>query len=171
MPTRIALLSDTHSFVDDEILEYCRATDEIWHAGDIGSLTVARALQAVKPLVAVSGNVDDSNLQLEFPEDQRFTRDGVSVWMRHIVGHPKRYRSEILERLRDPAQRPQVLVCGHSHVLEVARDAFGVLYLNPGAVGHHGFHQRRTMLRLTLDAGAARDLEVVDFGVRGERSG
>jgi hypothetical protein len=169
MPTRIALLSDNHGFVDDDLLQHLRDADEIWHAGDIGSFGVARALQGVKPLVAVSGNVDDHALQLEFPQDQIFTREGVRVWMRHIVGNPKRYRPEILERLRDPAARPDVLVCGHSHILEVARDAFGVLFMNPGASGHHGFHQRRTMLCFTLSKGAVRDVEAVDFGARGVR--
>jgi hypothetical protein len=166
---RIALLSDTHGHVDTDILEHCREADEIWHAGDIGSVHVARALQAVKPLVAVSGNVDDHGLQLEFSEDQHLEHEGLKVWMRHIVGNPKRYRPEILERLRDPAQRPDVLICGHSHILEIARDAFGVLFVNPGAAGHHGFHRQRTMVRFTLLKGAVDDVEVVDFGARGER--
>jgi uncharacterized protein len=166
---RIALLSDTHGHIDADILEHCREADEIWHAGDIGSVRVARALQAVKPFVAVSGNVDDHGLQLEFPEDQFFDCEGLKVWMRHIVGNPKRYRPEILERLRDPASRPDLLICGHSHVLEIARDAFGVLFVNPGAAGHHGFHRQRTMVRFTLEAGVVKDVEALDFGARGER--
>jgi uncharacterized protein len=166
---RIALLSDTHGHVDADILEACRETDEIWHAGDIGSLAVARALQEVKPFVAVSGNVDDHGLQLEFPQDQFLEREGLRVWMRHIVGNPKRYRPEILERLQDPAQRPDLLVCGHSHVLEIARDAFGVLFVNPGAAGHHGFHPQRTMVRFTLESGTVKDVEALDFGARGDR--
>ncbi|NJK43309.1 MAG: metallophosphoesterase family protein [Pleurocapsa sp. SU_196_0] len=166
---RIALLSDTHGHIDPEILEHCRDADEIWHAGDIGNAGVARALRAVNPLVAVSGNVDDHALQLEFPEDQHLEREGVKVWMRHIIGNPKRYRPEILEVLQNPTRRPNLLICGHSHVLEIARDGFGVLFMNPGAAGHHGFHHRRTMVRFTLAGGAVRDVEAIDFGARGAR--
>ncbi len=157
--------------MDDEILEQCRAADEIWHAGDIGGFAVARALEAVNPLVAVHGNIDSHELQIEYPEDQIFTREGVKVWMRHIVGNPKRYRPEILERLRDPRQRPDLLVCGHSHILEIGRDAFGVLFMNPGAVGHHGFQQKRTMVRFSLERGTVKDVQVVDFGARGRMKG
>lgn len=168
--TRIALLSDTHGFMDAEIVDHCRTADEIWHAGDIGNFGVMRQLESLgKPIIAVSGNVDNRELLLEYPEDQHFTRDGVSVWMRHIVGHPKRYRPEILEILRQPLERPKLLICGHSHILEIARDAFGVLYINPGAVGHHGTHQKRTMVRFSVEDGAVKDVEAIDFGTRGRK--
>jgi uncharacterized protein len=167
---RIALLSDTHGFMDAEILEHCLNADEIWHAGDIGDFAVIRQLETLqKPIVAVSGNVDNRALQLEYPEDQIFTREGVNVWMRHIVGHPKRYNPEILEVLRQPLKRPNVLICGHSHILEIARDAFGVLYINPGAVGHHGVHSKRTMVRFSLENSKVHGVEVVDFGLRGRK--
>ncbi len=168
---RIALLSDTHGFMDLEILEHCQEASEIWHAGDIGSRAVITQLESLKkPIVAVSGNIDNHALQLEYPEDQQFTKEGVRVWMRHIVGHPKRYNPEILEVLRQPAQRPQLLICGHSHILEIARDAYGVLYINPGAVGHHGVHQKRTMVRFSLENGKVLNVEAIDFGTRGRKA-
>lgn len=167
---RIALLSDTHGFMDKEILDHCQEADEIWHTGDIGSFVVIQQLETLKkPIVAVSGNVDNHALQLEYPEDRHFVREGVQIWMRHIVGHPKRYRPEILDVLRQPSKRPNLLVCGHSHILEIARDAFGVLYINPGAVGHHGVHQKRTMVRLSLEQGKIFDVEAIDFGTRGRK--
>ncbi len=167
---RIALISDTHGFMDNEILEHCQDADEIWHAGDMGAKSVMTMLETLKkPVIAVSGNVDNHALQLEYPEDQRFSKEGVTVWMRHIVGHPKRYRPEILEMLRDPEQRPKLLICGHSHILEIARDAFGVLYINPGAVGHHGTHQKRTMVRFSLESGSIKNVEAIDFGTRGRQ--
>jgi uncharacterized protein len=167
---RIALLSDTHDFMDLEILEHCQEADEIWHAGDIGSRAVMTQLESLKkPVIAVSGNIDNFALQLEYPEDQQFSKEGVSVWMRHIVGHPKRYNPEILEILRDPTKRPKLLICGHSHILEIARDAFGVLYINPGAVGHHGVHSKRTMVRFSLDQGSVKNVEAIDFGTRGRK--
>lgn len=168
---RIALLSDTHGFMDEEILGHCREAHEIWHAGDMGSRAVMTQLETLKkPIIAVSGNVDNHALQLEYPQDQRFIKEGVDVWMRHIVGHPKRYNPEILNVLRAPSQRPQLLICGHSHILEIARDAFGVLYINPGAVGHHGVHQKRTMVRFSLENGSVKDVEAIDFGTRGRKS-
>jgi uncharacterized protein len=164
---RIAILSDTHGFIDDEVLEALQSVDEVWHAGDIGARAIITAIEHLgKPVVAVFGNIDSHDLQLEFPEDQFFTREGVRVWMRHIVGNPKRYRPEILEVLQT-SKKPDLLVCGHSHILEIARDAFGVLFINPGAAGHHGLHQKRTLVRLSLEAGSAKDVEVVDFGTRG----
>ena len=164
MSTRIALLSDTHGFIDDEILDHCQLCDEIWHAGDIGAKSVMTALEGLKkPIRAVSGNIDGK--LLEYPEDQHFTLDGVRVWMRHIVGNPKRYNPEILELL--PSVKPNLLICGHSHILEIARDARGILFINPGAAGHHGFHPRRTMVRLTLESGRVKDVEAIDFGARG----
>jgi uncharacterized protein len=168
MPTRIALLSDTHGFMGDDILDHCREADEIWHAGDIGAKSVITALERLgKPVRAVHGNIDSNDLQIEFPEDQHFTLEDVRVWMRHIVGNPKRYRPEILERLERIHQRPDLLICGHSHILEIGRDAFGVLFMNPGAAGHHGTHNKRTMVRFTLDRGAVKDVEAIDFGPRG----
>lgn len=167
---RIALLSDTHGFMDEEILDHCREADEIWHAGDIGSFAVMQQLGTLqKPIVAVSGNVDNHALQLEYPEDQHFIREGLQIWMRHIVGNPKRYRPEILSVLRAPSQRPKILVCGHSHILEIARDEYGVLFINPGAAGHHGVHQKRTMVRLSLEQGKVFDVEAIDFGTRGRK--
>jgi hypothetical protein len=157
--------------MDDEILDHCREATEIWHAGDIGSREVITQLETLKkPIVAVSGNVDNHALQLEFSEDQQFIKEGVRVWMRHIVGNPKRYRPEILEVLRQPASRPQLLICGHSHILEIARDAYGVLFINPGAVGHHGVHQKRTMVRFSLENGSVKNVEAIDFGTRGRKS-
>ncbi len=166
---RIGILSDTHGFIDDEVLEALREVDEVWHAGDIGDRIIVTRIEALgKPVVAVFGNIDSHVLQLEFPEDQFFMRDGVSVWMRHIVGNPKRYRPEITQVLQS-SKRPDLLVCGHSHMLEIERDAFGVLFINPGAAGHHGVHQKRTLVRLSLELGQIKDVEVVDFGARGRR--
>jgi uncharacterized protein len=168
---RIGILSDTHGFIDNEVLETLRDVDEIWHAGDIGDRSIVTQIEALgKPVVAVFGNIDPQALQLEFPKDQFLTREGVRVWMRHIVGNPKRYRPEIIQVLQS-SKRPDLLVCGHSHILEIARDAFGVLFVNPGAVGHHGLHQKRSLVRLTLEAGQVKDVEVVDFGARGRRAG
>jgi uncharacterized protein len=166
---KIALLSDTHGYIDDEILSHCYDADQIWHAGDMGSLAVMQRLETLgKPIFAVTGNVDGAEFKGLYPVNQYLERQGVKVWMRHIVGHPERYSPDVRDVLRNPKTRPDVLIAGHSHVLEIARDGYGTLYINPGAVGQHGFHQKRTMVRFVLENGEVKDVAVVDFGTRGE---
>ena len=159
---RILLLSDTHSYIDDRILNYASEADQIWHAGDIGNLEVTDALAAVAPLRAVYGNIDDSKARATFPLDASFTCEGVSVFMTHIGGYPGRYNARIREALR--ANPPKLFISGHSHILKVMPDKkLNLLHMNPGAVGNHGFHKVRTMLRFTLDTGTIKDLEVIEF--------
>lgn len=163
---RIALLSDTHGYMGPEILEIAASADEIWHAGDIGNRSVIDALQSVAPLRAVYGNIDGGDLRLDNPENARFMAQGLSVFMTHIAGSPGHYNARVRKLIA--AERPGLVVCGHSHILKVQRDpAFGHLHMNPGAAGHHGFHLIRTMLTFTVDDGRVSDLSVVEFGRRG----
>ena len=169
MAKSILLLSDTHSYIDDKILEWVKQADEVWHAGDIGDQKVTDALKAIKPLRAVYGNIDGHELRSEFPLNQRFELEGVDVWITHIGGYPNRYSREVKEEIkRNP---PKLFISGHSHILKVMNDKnLNLLHMNPGAVGIHGFHQKRTMLRFKLDEGVIKDLEVIDFGKRGQKS-
>lgn len=164
--TRIGLISDTHGWLDPRVREHFAACDEIWHAGDIGGLHVTEELAKWKPLRAVWGNIDDGAARKSFPEHQRFTLDGVRVWMTHIGGRPPRYDRAVLPELR--ADPPDLFICGHSHILVVQFDEkLKCLYMNPGAAGRHGWQQVRTVLRFVLDQGKITDLEVVELGKRG----
>lgn len=162
----ILLLSDTHGHLDDRILAHAAEADEIWHAGDVGSLEVVDQLTALgKPVRGVYGNIDDAMLRQVWPQDQRFTLGGLRFWITHIAGPAGRLPSGIKAALRSaPAD---VLICGHSHILRVGRDPSGVLCMNPGACGTHGFHKVRTMLRFTLRNGQIDDLAVIELGARG----
>ncbi|SIS87498.1 hypothetical protein SAMN05421766_104550 [Zobellia uliginosa] len=163
--TKILLLSDTHSHIDDTILKYARQADEIWHAGDIGSLKVTDTLRSIKPLRAVYGNIDDHIIQKEFPLNDRFFCEGVEVLMTHIGGYPPKYNGRTRDIIK--AKPPKLFICGHSHILKVMMDQkLGVLHMNPGACGKHGFHQVRTMLRFVIDGTDIKDLEVVELGKR-----
>ncbi|MDO6519792.1 metallophosphoesterase family protein [Zobellia uliginosa] len=163
--TKILLLSDTHSHIDDTILKYARQADEIWHAGDIGSLKVTDTLRSIKPLRAVYGNIDDHIIQKEFPLNDRFFCEGVEVLMTHIGGYPPKYNGRTRDIIK--AKPPKLFICGHSHILKVMMDQkLGVLHMNPGACGKHGFHQMRTMLRFVIDGTDIKDLEVVELGKR-----
>ncbi|PWH83112.1 YfcE family phosphodiesterase [Algibacter marinivivus] len=163
--TKILLLSDTHSYIDNDILKYVKQADEVWHAGDIGSLKVTDAIKALKPLRGVYGNIDDAEVRLEFPEHNRFMCEDVDVWITHIGGYPPKYNGRVIETIKQ--NPPRLFICGHSHILKVMPDKkLNLIHMNPGAVGRHGFHKVRTMLRFTIDGKKIDDLEVIEFPVR-----
>lgn len=162
---KILLLSDTHGHMDPTILKYAAQADEVWHAGDIGSLSVIDELEALKQVRGVHGNIDDHVIQKEFPENNRFMCEGVDVWITHIGGYPNRYNIRVRDEIRN--NPPKLFICGHSHILKVMHDKkLGLLHMNPGACGKHGFHQVRTMLRFVIDGEKISDLEVVELGKR-----
>ena len=159
---KILLLSDTHSYIDDRILEYAQQADEIWHAGDIGDISVTDKLAKIKPLRAVYGNIDDNKARAEFPLNNRFTLEGVDVWITHIGGYPGKYNPAIRKEITE--NPPKLFICGHSHILKVMPDKqLGLIHMNPGAVGKHGFQKVRTMLRFELNKGRIENLEVIEF--------
>lgn len=159
---KILLLSDTHSYIDDDILKYVKQADEVWHAGDIGDLKVTDAIKKLKPLKAVYGNIDDAKARVEFPEHNRFFCEEVDVLITHIGGYPGKYNTRVREMLYE--NPPRLFICGHSHILKVMPDKnLNLLHMNPGAVGKHGFQQVRTMLRFTIDGKKIENLELIEF--------
>lgn len=164
---RIGLLSDTHSFLDEEVFTFFGECDEIWHAGDIGSAEVADRLEAFRPLRAVFGNIDAPALRHRFPLDQRFDCEGMDVWMTHIGGYPGHYNARVRKILQE--NPPDLFICGHSHILKVMPDPkYHLLHINPGACGNQGFHQVKTIIRLSIHEGRASDLQVIELGPRGK---
>lgn len=161
-PVNISLLSDTHGHIDDRILRHVEGADEVWHAGDIGSLSVTDALSEVAPCRAVYGNIDSQEIRAVWPEHARFKVGGARVWMTHIGGRPPRYARGILPELK--ISRPDFFICGHSHILLVQRsEAWGGLHLNPGAAGKSGFHKVSTLLKFELHEGNISNLRVVEW--------
>jgi putative phosphoesterase len=165
---RIGLLSDTHGLVDSKVFDLFASCDQVWHAGDIGTMAVAEQLQAFKPLRAVHGNVDDKEIQIRFPEDLFFTCEDISVWMTHIGGVPPHYKPRIKKILKSGA--PDVFICGHSHILRVGRDRQfnNLLYINPGAAGNHGFHHTKTLVRFEINGTEIKNMEAIELGKRGK---
>ena len=160
--TRIGILSDTHSCWDDKYLIHFAGCDEIWHAGDIGSPLVIDRLAAYRPVRAVCGNIDGRDIRLRFGEVLRFKVEECNVLMTHIGGYPGKYSPAIRDLLRN--ERPQLFVAGHSHILKVIYDKeIGCLHVNPGAAGRQGWHAVRTLVKLTIDGGEIKDLEVVEL--------
>ncbi|MGA9326969.1 MAG: metallophosphoesterase family protein [Salegentibacter sp.] len=160
---KILLLSDTHGYIDERILHYAGEADEIWHAGDIGTTAVSDDLKELKPLKAVYGNIDGTEIRKEFPLHQRFMCEKVDVWITHIGGYPKKYSPAIREEIRK--NPPKLFISGHSHILKVMNDSqLDLLHMNPGAAGKQGFHKKRTMLRFKIDGEKIYDLEVIELG-------
>jgi len=159
---RILLLSDTHSYIDTNVIKYINQADEVWHAGDIGDLKVTDTIKALKTLRAVYGNIDNDKARIEFKEHNRFMCEDVDVWITHIGGYPNKYSVNIRESIKQ--NPPDLFISGHSHILKVMPDKkLNLLHMNPGAIGIHGFHNVRTMLRFEIDGKKIQNLEVIEF--------
>jgi len=162
---RIAVLSDTHGFIDDDVLKFIEECDEVWHAGDLGP-GVYDALAAIKPLVAVYGNIDGSDMRSFLKEFLYFEREGYRVLMTHIGGHPGHYPQVIKELLNQ--YKPSIFVCGHSHILRAMPDKkYNMLYINPGACGNSGFHLVKTVMRFTLGKEGPVNMDIFEKKRRG----
>jgi len=162
----ILLLSDTHSYIDDRILDYAKDADEIWHCGDFGNWEVIEKLEKIKPLKGVYGNIDDAKIRAEFPEVNRFMCEDVEVLMIHIGGYPGKYSPLAKKEISEKA--PKLFISGHSHILKAMYDNKNkLLHLNPGACGIYGWHKVRTMMRFKIDKSEIKDLEVIELGVKG----
>ena len=164
---RIALLSDTHGFVDPAIPDYLSECDEVWHAGDLGPDVLDR-LKAIRPFRGVYGNIDGPDVRAELPEDLDWRCENVHVYMTHIGGHPGRYDKRAKREIL--ARKPDLFICGHSHIPRIDRDpALGLIHMNPGACGHAGWHLKRTMLRFSIVGDRLTGVEVIELGPRGRR--
>jgi len=165
---KIGLISDTHGWLDETVFRHFESCDEIWHAGDIGTMDVLESLQNFKPVRAVFGNIDGTEIRKATVENLRWKCEDVDVLMTHIGGRPGNYslniRSEIIQ------SPPALFICGHSHICLAKHDAkYNMLHLNPGAAGRHGFHHVRTLLRFDVDKDKLSNLEVIELGPRSER--
>ncbi len=164
---KVGLIADTHGYLDPQVNNYFEDRDEIWHAGDFGNWSVAERLQKIAPVTGVYGNVDGPDLRNEYPQHQRFEREGLRVWMTHIGGTPGRYALPIREEMeKDP---PELFICGHSHILKIARDPEldKMIFMNPGAAGKYGFQVYRTCVRFNVYEGNVHDVEVINLGKQG----
>ena len=163
---QVGIISDTHSFFDPNLPDIFADVDEIWHAGDFGTIEVADQLAEIKPLRGVFGNIDDTKLRGRFPEDLFFSINEVDVWITHIAGRPGRYNKRIKQRLKEAP--PHLLVCGHSHILGMERDPKfnDMLYLNPGAAGKQGFHHKRTLVKCRIENGRVGEFRIIELGTR-----
>ena len=160
--TRIGLLSDTHNYIDPSVYRHFEKCDEIWHAGDIGSIELARQLAAFKPFKAVYGNIDGYDVSSVYPESLRFTCEEAIVFITHIGGYPGRYDKKVIAAFKEAPFH--LFISGHSHILKVMYDEkWQCLHINPGAAGKQGWHKVKTLVRFAVDEKNFRELEVIEI--------
>ena len=164
---RIALISDTHSYLGQDVIDQIIDCDEIWHGGDIGNIDTAEAIEAIGPPVKmVWGNIDGRDLRITYPKDLIWEVEGIKVFMTHIGGYPGRYYKSPLRRIQE--EKPNLFICGHSHILKVMPDRKNnLLHMNPGACGIKGFHKFRTLLKFEIINSKIENLQAVELGLRG----
>ncbi len=163
----VGIISDTHGYLDSQIATYFSSCEEIWHAGDIGTIAVLDALDEIAPVKAVYGNVDSQQIRLRCPEDLVIRAGELKIFLTHIAGKPGKYNPRVRSILN--RERPDIIICGHSHILKITKDPVfdNLLYINPGAAGRHGFHHQKTVVRMSIDNGVITNLEVIELGKRG----
>ncbi len=163
--TKIAILSDTHGYIDDKVVTLLKEQDEVWHAGDFGENDVIGVLEKIKPLRGVYGNIDAVTIRDKYPEQLVFTCEGVKVMMRHIGGYPPKYTTDTKKQLL--LHQPRLFISGHSHILKVMYDEkIGCLHINPGAAGKQGWHKMRTLITLEINGANMQNCNVIELGKR-----
>ena len=163
--TTIGLISDTHGFLDENILKHFENCDEIWHAGDIGEMNIAEKLKAFKPFRAVYGNIDGNDIRNIYPEKIHWQCEEVKIFMIHIGGYPPKYTAAVKKEIIE--SKPQLFICGHSHILKIIYDRqLECLHINPGAAGNQGWHKMRTIVRFAIDGKEIKNCEVIELGKR-----
>lgn len=159
----IGLISDTHGLFSKEFRDFLEPVDQIWHAGDFGGgMELAKEIAAFKPLLGVAGNCDNYNLRYDHPICRFFECEGMKVLMTHVGGYPGKYDARARQLIDE--LKPDIFVCGHSHILKVVRDQKrDMLVINPGAAGIQGFHLVRTALRFHIEDGQIDRMEVFEL--------
>jgi putative phosphoesterase len=160
--TKVGIFSDTHGFIDEKIIDFFAPCQEIWHAGDIGDISIINQLPQNREVRAVFGNIDGGLVRRNFPEFLSFKCEEVDVLLTHIGGYPANYYGKAFKKILE--FRPKIFVCGHSHILKVINDPkLNMLCINPGAAGNFGFHTRRTSIRFEIDGANIQNMEVLDM--------
>lgn len=164
--TRIGLISDTHNYLDEAVFKHFEECNEIWHAGDFGTVAIADRLKEFKPLKGVYGNIDGYDIRGIYPENLVWNCEDVKVYMKHIGGHPGKYAPGVKQELI--ANGARLFISGHSHILKIIYDEkINCLHMNPGAAGNQGWHKVRTIVRFTINGSDIKDCEVIELGKRG----
>ena len=158
----IGVISDTHKYFDENVKNFLKDVDLVLHAGDFGNIETANKIADFRPLKGVYGNCDGTDIREYHPYIQVLDIEGIKILMMHIGGYPGRYDYRAMQLIN--AHRPDIFICGHSHILKVIYDnKFNCLTINPGAAGIEGFHVVRTAIRFHIDEGKIHDMEIGEW--------
>ena len=159
---KIGIISDTHNYLHNNIFDYFKDCDEVWHAGDIGSIKLLERLKNKKKTIAVYGNIDDEILRKELDEYRIIEKGNIKFLIIHIAGKPPKYNDKTIKLIKK--HNPNVIVCGHSHILKIEKDQINnLLFINPGAAGKIGLHKMKTIIRFCIKSNKIKDMEVIEF--------
>ena len=162
---KILVLSDTHGFIDDRIINFASKVDFVIHAGDIGNFEVINKLKLVSKLYCVYGNIDGIEVRSECNEFEFLKIEELKIILTHISGKMPYYNKKTMNKIK--FHKPDILISGHSHILKIEFDKKNnLLFINPGAAGKHGFHKKRTMTRFSVTNGKLSDMEIIELGNR-----
>ena len=158
---QISLLSDTHGVLDKRFIPHLKDSDEIWHAGDIGTLDIYDKLCKLSKVRAVYGNIDNHKLRIILKPELLFKCEEVNIFMTHIVGYPGKYYKGITKKIEK--YKPNLIICGHSHILKVMNDKKNnLLFMNPGAAGNYGIHKVKTIVKFNIDGKDIKELKIIE---------
>jgi putative phosphoesterase len=160
---KIGVVSDTHGILTEEVIAFLKGSDQLWHAGDVGDFEVIKKLENIAPEVhAVFGNIDGQDIRLRLPEVETFMAEDLNVLLLHIGGTPSRYNPKAIKLIKK--YKPDIFVCGHSHILKIKYDTKNnLLYINPGAAGRNGFHKSITAVRFEIHGKELKNMEILDI--------
>ena len=135
----IAVLSDTHNYLDPRIPKLFAGADHILHGGDIGLPIIVLELEEIAPVTAVGGNTDDPGMH--YRPTQTLELAGRKFLVQHIV-NPHAPADSLRARLA--REQPDVVIFGHTHK-PFCETINGTLFFNPGYAGKPRFGLERSV--------------------------
>ena len=165
---KIAIISDTHGHIDENIINIISGCDRVIHAGDICGAHVLEQLRQVCPEVtAVAGNndasglwpVEETHVVVALPQQTEISLPGGIIAIEH--GHRHGMHSPCHESLRHSHPGARVIVYGHTHSM-VIDDEKQPWVVNPGAAGRTRTRGGPSCLVLTIN-GEDWDIESTRF--------
>jgi len=158
---QISLLSDTHGVLDERFIPHLKDSDEIWHAGDIGTINIYDELCKLSKVRAIYGNIDNHKLRIILKPELLFKCEEVNIFMTHIAGYPGKYSKGITKKIE--IYKPNLIISGHSHILKVMNDKKNnLLFMNPGAAGNYGIHKVKTIVKFNIDGKDIKELKIIE---------
>ncbi len=146
---RLGVISDTHGLLRREVFDVFSEVDHIFHAGDIGSLSILTELEALAPVTAVYGNTDDWDVRARVPNVARLQLDGFEI----VVTHGDQFGSPTPEALNAAFPDAEIILYGHTHKPLLTLVDVVVTVMNPGAAGQRRFDILPSVGILELEPG------------------